>query len=87
MNKNVLFDWPFKIVEISKSWWLTNAKIVYEWEEISIRFKLTNLWKIVEYIRERFWRKWKCYNSITGAYETQPLKQHLKDPDCNLFCR
>lgn len=87
MREVVLYNWPFKIVEDWKHWWLTFAKIVYEWKEVPIRFKLTNLEKIVDYICERFWHRNKIINPITQVPEERPLKQHLKNPDCRLFYR
>ena len=81
----VLYDKAFKIVKDWENKDIVFWKIIYEWEEIRVRFKMSNLKKITEYIQEWFWRKWSCYNSVTWSRESQPLKQHLKDPDCNLF--
>lgn len=76
--EKVLFDWPFKIIEEWRSWWLTFARIVFEWEEIYVKFKQSNVWKIIDCIREWFWNRSKLINPITNVPEERPLKQHLK---------
>lgn len=71
MNE-MLYDWPFKIQMYNKRWTLIFATVSYNWEEFSIRFKLKNLEKIIEYIREWYWM-------IQKEKDCPTLKQYVKN--------
>lgn len=85
--EKVLFDWSYKIVKTGESDWLTFAILYCEWEEINLRFKLKNLDKVIEYIRDRFWNRSRSRNPVTWVPEERPLKLWLKSPNCKLFYR
>ena len=87
MSEKIFFDWPFKIIKTWEAWWLTFAKIVFNWNNTTIRFKLNKLDNVIEYIQRRYWRQWKLVNPITWLKEERSLKQHLKYNNEHLFYR
>jgi len=87
MSEKILFDWPFKIIKSWEAWWLTFAKIVFNWNDTIIRFKPNNLESVIICIQRRYWRQGKLSNPITWLKEELPLKQYLKNNNENLFYR
>ena len=76
MSEKILFDWPFKIIKSWEAWWLTFAKIVFNWNDTIIRFKPNNLESVI-----------KLFDNKENFKEELPLKQYLKNNNENLFYR
>lgn len=84
-KKTTLYNWAFKINKIWESWNIIFWEIVYEWQNVNIRFNIENLQKIIKYIWDWFWNRNKIINPITNLPEERLLKQHLKYNADNLF--
>ena len=73
---DLLQYWPFKIEIQKKIWKMLVTKIFYDWEIFTLRFDEKKLSKVVDYLREWYW-KLNSENEFVVNLKHRAKQNHL----------